>query len=87
MKLKVIVNPNPFTSELAVFIHCHFTMNAVVRLLNNTGIVIRISGCTLSKGSNKITLENLDRYATGNYLLEVKLLNGDLLETVGLVKN
>ena len=86
MKLKVVVNPNPFTSELAVFIHGHFTMNAVLRLMNTGGAVIRVTACTLSKGDNKISIDKLERYAAGDYLLEVKLLNGDLLETVKLVK-
>lgn len=86
MKLKVIVDPNPFTSELAVFIHGHFTMNVVLRLLNNAGTVIRITGCTVDKGENKITIENLNRYATGDYVLDVKLLNGDLIEKINLVK-
>ena len=86
MKLKVVANPNPFTSQLAVYIQGHFTMNAVLRLMHNAGTVIRITSITVNKGMNEIQLNNLGRYATGNYLLEVKLLNGDLLETVTLVK-
>ncbi len=86
MKLKVTVNPNPFTSELAVFIHGHFTMNVVLRLLNSAGTVIRITGCTVDKGENKFTLENLNRYATGDYVLDVKMLNGDLIEKIDLIK-
>ena len=86
MKLKVVVNPNPFTSELAVFIHGQFTMNAVLRLMSSAGGVIRVTSVTVNKGDNEIKLKNLGKYATGNYLLEVKLLNGDLLETIKLVK-
>jgi len=86
MKLKVVVNPNPFTSELAVFIHGHFTMNAVLRLMSSAGGVIRVTSITVNKGDNEIKIKNLGKYATGNYLLEVKLLNGDLLETIKLVK-
>ncbi len=86
MNVKVNVAPNPFTTELIISISCLFTMNAVVRLLNNAGSVIRIAGCTLNKGDNRVTIENLGRYAIGDYLLEVKLLNGDLLESISLIK-
>jgi len=86
MKLKVAVNPNPFTSELVVFIHGQFTMNVVIRLMSNAGGVVRVTSVTVNKGENEIKIKNLGRYATGNYLLEVKLLNGDLLEAIQLVK-
>ncbi|MFT3935644.1 MAG: T9SS type A sorting domain-containing protein [Chitinophagaceae bacterium] len=86
MKLMVTVNPNPFTSSLVIYIKAHFTVNTVLRLLNQNGTVIRVTACTINQGENKITINNLNRYATGNYLLEVKLLNGDLLETISLVK-
>ena len=86
MKLKVIVNPNPFTSEISVLIHGNFSVNVVIRLINNRGTVIRIAASALKKGENKVKINNLLRYATGQYSLEIKLLNGDLLETVSLVK-
>jgi len=86
MKLKVTVNPNPFTSELAILIYGQFTVNAVLRLMNSAGTVIRVAGHTINSGDNKFKLSNLDRYATGPYTLEIKLLNGDLLESIKLVK-
>jgi hypothetical protein len=86
MKLKVIVSPNPFTTELLVFIHVHFAMNIVIRLTNSKDTVIRIAACTLKTGENKVRIGNLQRYAAGNYHLVVKLLNGDLVQTINLVK-
>ena len=86
MELKVIVNPNPFTSELSVFIHGSFAVNIVIRLLNSRNTVIRIRACLLIKGDNKIMISNLQRYATGHYHVEIKLLNGDLLERINLIK-
>lgn len=86
MKLKVTVNPNPFTSELAIFIQGHFTVNTVLRLINSGGTVVRVAAYTVNKGENNIKINNLGRYATGDYFLEVKLLNGDLLEMISLVK-
>lgn len=86
MKLKVIVNPNPFTSELAILINGHFTVNAVLRLISHTGAVIRVAAYTINSGDNKFRLKNLEKYASGQYTLEIKLLNGDLLESISLVK-
>ncbi|MEO6315219.1 MAG: hypothetical protein ABIU63_08235 [Chitinophagaceae bacterium] len=86
MNLKVSVNPNPFTSELSITIYGQFTVNAVIRLLNSSGTVVRVTGCTVDTGDNQIKIKNLGKYATGDYFLELKLLNGDLLETIQLAK-
>lgn len=86
MKLKVKAGPNPFSSDLAVLIYSHFAVNIVVRLANSNGTVIRVKGCTLAAGENHVNLKNLTRYATGDYVVEIKLLNGDLLETIHLLK-
>lgn len=86
MNLKISVNPNPFTTELAVLIHGQFAVNTVLRLINNNGTVIRVTSCAVNKGDNKIKINNLRRYAAGNYLFEIKLLNGDLMETINLIK-
>ncbi len=69
MNLKVAVGPNPFTSELVVFIYGQFTMNAVLRLMSNAGGIVRVTSVTVNKGENEIKIKNLGRYATGNYLL------------------
>jgi Secretion system C-terminal sorting domain len=86
MKVKVKADPNPFTGELTITMLTNLTVNLVVRLMNSNGTVIRVKACPLLTGENNIKLNNLNRYATGEYILEVKLLNGDLLETISLVK-
>lgn len=86
MKLHVTVNPNPFTSELCVVMHGLFAVNIVIRLTNSRRTVISMAACALVKGENRVQLRNLQRYAPGRYSLEVKLLNGDLLQTVPIDK-
>ena len=86
MKLKVEAFPNPFSAELGISIHSHLIVNLVLRLTNKNGTVIRVKGCSLTAGQNNIKLNNLNRYATGDYFLEIKLLNGDLLQTISLSK-
>ena len=87
MTLKVTVKPNPFNAELLLSMHAVFTVNVVIRLLAESGNVVRITSGTLRAGDNEIKLDKLHRYAAGHYRLEIKLLNGDLLETVPLVKH
>lgn len=86
MKVKVTASPDPFSAELVVSMLSSIPVNMVVRLINSNGTVIRVKGCPLPEGESKVMLKNLTRYATGNYFLEIKLLNGDLLETIHLVK-
>jgi hypothetical protein len=86
MNLKVTVSPSSFTAELTVIIESDVTLNTVLRLTDSKEKVARIIGCTLAKGENKVQLKNLSKYAAGNYQLEVKLLNGELLETIRLHK-
>ncbi len=86
MKSKVTVNPNPFTSALVINIHGLFSMNIVIRLINSNGTVIRTIGYTVEKGDNKVIIDKLERYVVGAYYLEIKLLTGDLLNTIKLVK-
>jgi len=87
MKLKVIVNPHPFTSELFLLIQGNFDINVVIRLIDGRDTVIRITSGALKKGDNEIKIDGLQRYAAGNYRLEIKLLNGDLLENIHIVKS
>lgn len=86
MKLKVTASPNPFSAELVVSMQCSVAVNLVVRLVNSNGIVIRVKGCPIAAGESNVLMKNLMRYATGTYCLEIKLLNGDLLETIQLIK-
>ena len=86
MKLKVTVNPNPFRSELFIFIQSDVSVNTVLKLTDIKKSLVRMVGCTLQKGENKVHIKNLSRYVVGSYQLELKLLNGDLLQSVALIK-
>jgi hypothetical protein len=87
MKLKVIVDPHPFTSELLLLIQGNFDINVVIRLIDSSGKLIKITSGTLKKGDNEMTIDGLQAYRSGEYRLEIRLLNGDLLENIQLVKS
>ena len=86
MKLKVAVYPNPFSSELNVSIETNLAINTVLKLSDKKGNLIRMIGCPLQTGENKMPIANLGKYVPGDYLLEIKLLNGDLVEGFELIK-
>ncbi len=86
MEVNITVRPNPFISELTVHINIETTVIAILRLTNEKGHVARMMSCTLQKGENSITLSKLSKFASGNYRLEVRLLNGDEIKHIPLVK-
>ncbi len=86
MRLTVTVTPDPFNAELLILIHSDVTFNAVISLINANKSVVRMTGIPLQTGPNSIPLKNLIKYASGSYLLEIKLLNGELLKSIGLTK-
>jgi hypothetical protein len=86
MRLKVRVSPNPFTSELVVSITSDVVLNAVLRLTDTNNNMVRMIGSPLHSGENNVYIKNLSKYVTGTYQLQIKLLNGEMLETIELVK-
>lgn len=73
-------------SEFIVLIQGPVTLNIVICLANSRNAIIRMAACALKPGENKVTINNLQRYASGQYCLHIKLLNGDLLEKINMVK-
>ncbi len=86
MRLKVFVNPNPFTSQLQIRLHGEFTANLILRLKNSRGTVVRMVACTLPGGSDSIDMNDLQRFAAGRYDLQISLLSGEQVTTVSIVK-
>jgi hypothetical protein len=86
MQVRVTVSPAPFTSDLTILIESDIAFNAVLRLTDNNKKLVRMIGSPLHKGENKIFIKNLSRYVIGIYYLEVKLLNGKLVETIEITK-
>lgn len=86
MSLKVMVAPNPFSTDLAVIVQSAAPINIVVRLLTANGAVVRVKGCALETGENELQLNNLGKYVPGDYQIEVKLLNGDLVAACQVLK-
>lgn len=86
MSLKVMVAPGPFSTELEVTVHSVAPLNIVVRLLTEAGAVVRVKGYVLEPGENQLQMNNLGKYVPGDYRVEVKLLNGDLVADYRVLK-
>jgi hypothetical protein len=87
MATEIFVNPNPFTRSINIEINCPDRDDCIILLadLQNSKIV-RILGAGLSKGVNKIAIEDLHSLETGNYQLDIKNTDGERLYAAKLSK-
>jgi hypothetical protein len=74
--------PNPFTSQLAADVSCAEAQMVSLRLIDNLGVTVRQETFTLSAGSNRVTMKNMDRLSTGIYTLQVQTGNTTLHKRV-----
>ncbi len=87
MATEIFVNPNPFNHIINIEINCADRDDCIILLadLQNSKIV-RILGAGLSKGVNKIAIEDLHSLETGNYHLDIKNTDGESLYATKLFK-
>ena len=79
--------PNPFLSNVTININSTVTGVVLLRLTNAAGLTIRSLNQPVEKGTNQITLTDLDKLSTGMYLLEViDKVNGSRISQK-LIKN
>ncbi len=86
MKCTVTVTPQPFFEELRVNIQIDIAINLVLRLTDDKENLVRMMGCQLVSGSNDVTLVNLHKFAVGNYILQLRFLTGEVIQSFPLVK-
>ena len=66
------VYPNPFTRQLNVEVELPEALKADIRLINSQGQTVAVlSGVDLALGKNMLVLNNLDKLASGIYMLQV----------------
>ena len=65
------VFPNPFVENIIVEVEASQTEKAQIRLLDNTGRAVLVQYEQLQKGGNRFDMNNLGRFANGNYIIEV----------------
>jgi len=78
--------PNPFTSSLSLQYKSSQNDVAVLRLVDQAGRTVENKAWTLRKGTNIIQLDNVQKLATGFYVIELRTTSGEKLYSGNIVK-
>ena len=73
---RIMVYPNPFTHSVRVTIQSEMNERAVLVLTDLMGQQLRTKPVQLARGSNQFSLEGLDHFPSGSYLLKVTSSSG-----------
>jgi hypothetical protein len=72
----IMVFPNPFTRSLRVIIDSEKKEKATLILMDVQGRQLKQMPVQLSRGSNTVLMEGLDKYPSGNYFLGINSESG-----------
>ena len=67
----MVVYPNPFSKKVQVKIESDNAEPVSIRVIDNSGNVVRMQAANLQKGDNRIAILNVDNLPSGLYFLEV----------------
>ena len=77
--LAVQLKPREFSNQIMVEVLSETEQELIVKFRMANGKILRLFGWKLIAGSNVTTLQQLERYPEGNYLLEIFSVDGHLL--------
>jgi hypothetical protein len=78
--------PNPFTDNLSLQYKSSQNEVAVLRMVDQAGRTVQNKSWTLRKGTNIIQLDNVEKLATGFYIIELRNTSGEKLYSGNIVK-
>jgi hypothetical protein len=78
--------PNPFTNNLSLQYKSSQNEVAVLRLVDQAGRTVQNKTWTLRKGTNIIQLDNVEKLATGFYVIELRNTSGEKMYSGNIVK-
>ena len=85
-KPTLTIIPNPARESVLVSFTVSRNTEATIRLIDNTGKTVRTEKQKVQRGNNTILLNQLDKYATGMYLLQVHVDEQLITERLILTK-
>ncbi len=87
MPIEISVYPNPFDCFINIEVTCMEEKDYIILLadLQNSKI-IRMLGAGLTKGVNKIPLDDLHSLQLGPYQLDIRSAEGDTIYKTKLIK-
>lgn len=84
---EISVFPNPFDHFIFLEVTCEDPMDCIVLLADlGPGKIVRMLGAALRSGLNRLSLDDLQSLAIGQYQLDIKTVDGDILYQTMLIK-
>ncbi len=78
------IYPAPFTDKINVVVSSEIRAQSNIDLFDNTGKLLISQRFGLNKGVNNLSIDNLNRLATGMYIIKVQ--TGDVIVTKRVIK-
>ena len=84
---EISVFPNPFDKYVMVEVTCEEPLDCIMLLANlGLGRIVRMMGAGLKNGINRLSFDDLQQLAPGEYQLDIKSVDGDVLYQTMLIK-
>jgi len=80
----ITVTPNPFSDVVQVSIVSRKTETANISVVDISGREVARKSVNLQTGTNRFSVDNLNRYNPGNYIL--RLVTKDGVQNIRLIK-
>ena len=81
---RITAFPNPFTHSVKVIIPSSRNERATIDVVDMMGRSLKAMPVQLVRGTNQVTVDGLEKYPSGSYLIRVKL--ADRIETLKLLR-
>ncbi|MEJ7766611.1 MAG: hypothetical protein WKF89_02285 [Chitinophagaceae bacterium] len=86
MTTQVNVSPNPFNSTLSFEVLVESQISAIVQIIDKKNKIIKMMSWNLKKGTNTTSFDNLDPLPAGEYLIDIKNIDGALIFDTKITK-
>jgi hypothetical protein len=84
---EISVFPNPFDHFIILEVTCEEEIDCIILLADLApGKIVRMMGAGLKNGINRVSLDNLQSLAAGEYQLDIKTVASNLLYQTMLIK-
>ncbi len=84
---EISVFPNPFDHFIFLEVTCDEPFDCVILLADpDAGRIIRMMGAGFNSGLNRVSLDDLRSLESGQYQLDIKTVDGEVLYQTMLIK-
>ena len=84
---EISVFPNPFDHFIILEVTCDEPLDCIILLADlGPGRIVRMMGAGLKQGINRVSLDDLYSLGAGQYQLDIKTVDGEVLYQTMLIK-